>query len=785
MTPHLLIQPGFPMNTHRTGAARGRQVLLRLLLCGLFLISGQNLANAADHPDQLMTQGSEAFHRGDFEQALAAWKDAARLLGNQGAARPQIQALLGAAQAAQILGHTKQALQSLELALTLAQQHADTLWQATVLAQLGRTYLATRHLDMAADLLAQAHRMAGHHPSPSLMASILNDQGILAVLQKNEADALAAFAEAIRLAQAGQAPMVALHAQINAARAALRLGRPDDSRQWADQALEHLTQLPPSHDKAHALVRVGHLYARLRAQQPDIQSPLLLRAAGALQESATVAESLGDARTLSYALGYLGHLYETDHRLDDAIHLTRQARFAAQSIDAPESLYRWEWQLGRELGLAGQLDEAIDAYRHAVATLQPIRPQLIQTHAGDPPDEQDTIRPLFFELADLLLQRVSRSPGTPGIEQDILAARDAIEAYKAAELRDYFRDDCVDALQARTMPFDRLAPSTAVVYPILFPTRLELLVSLPTGFTRYLVPIDATQVTQEVRAFRRLLEKRTTHEYLPHAQRLYDWLVRPIQADLDRLHITTLVFVPDRALRTVPMAALHDGTAFLIDRYAIASTPGLTLTDPHPLDRTRTRILAAGLTVSVQGFPALPYIAEELASIQSLYKGQRLENHDFLATRLETELREGRYGVLHIATHGHFSPEPADSFLLTYDGKLTMTQLDRLVGLLRFRQDPLELLTLSACQTGIGDDRAALGLAGVAIKAGARSALASLWFINDEASTALIGEFYRQLNNPSASKAEALQRAQRHLLKDRVYAHPAYWAAFLLLNNWL
>lgn len=773
------------MNTQRTGVARGRRVLLRLLLCGLVLIAGLDRAVAADDPDQLMAQGSEAFHRGDFEQALAAWKDAARLFGQRGAARPQSQALLGAAQAAQTLGHTKQALQSLELALALAQQQTDPVWKATVLAHLGRAYLATRHLDMAADLLAQAHRMAGGQPAPSLMAAILNDQGILAVLHQKEADALTAFAEAIRLAQSGQAPMIALHARINAARAALRLGRPDDSRQWADQALEQLTVLPPSHDKAQALARVGRLYAQLRTQLQDIQSPLLLRAAGALQESATVAESLGDARTLSYALGYLGHLYETEHRLEDAIHLTRKARFAAQSVDAPESLYRWEWQLGRELGLAGQLDEAIDAYRHAVATLQPIRPQLTQAHAGIPPDEQDTIRPLFFELADLLLQRASRGSGAPGVEQDVQAARDAIEAYKAAELRDYFHDDCVDALQARTMPFDRLAPATAVVYPVLFPARIELLVSLPSGLTRYLVPVGAGQVTQEIRAFRRLLEKRTTHEYLPHAQRLYDWLVRPIQADLDRWHITTLVFVPDSALRTVPMAALHDGTAFLIDRYAVASTPGLTLTDPHPLDRMRTRILAAGLTVSVQGFPALPYVAEELDSIESRYKGQRLENQDFLATRLETELREGRYGVLHIATHGHFSHDPTDSFLLTYDGKLTLSQLDRLVGLLRFRQDPLELLTLSACQTGVGDDRAALGLAGVAIKAGARSALASLWFINDEASTALIAEFYRQLHNPSASKAEALQRAQRHLLKDRVYAHPAYWSAFLLLNNWL
>jgi CHAT domain-containing protein len=214
-------------------------------------------------------------------------------------------------------------------------------------------------------------------------------------------------------------------------------------------------------------------------------------------------------------------------------------------------------------------------------------------------------------------------------------------------------------------------------------------------------------------------------------------------------------------------------------------TPGITLTDPQPLKRDRLRFLAAGLTTSVQGFPPLPYVAEEMASIERLYQSERLLNQSFQLPRLEDELRDGRYAVLHIATHGKFSPDAKDSYLLTFDGKLTMPLLDRLIGQFRFRQDPLELLTLSACQTGVGDDRAALGLAGVALKAGARSALATLWFINDEASAALIGEFYRQLRDSRLSKAAALQHAQQRLLRDRIYAHPAYWSPFLLLNNWL
>ena len=328
-------------------------------------------------------------------------------------------------------------------------------------------------------------------------------------------------------------------------------------------------------------------------------------------------------------------------------------------------------------------------------------------------------------------------------EPYLKAARDSIEAYKAAELRDYFRDDCVDQMQARITKLDAVSPFTAVIYPIIFGDRTELLVSFPDGLKRRSVPVTASALTEEIRTFRRMLEKRTTREYLPHAHRLYDWLVRPLEDDLRRLHVTTLVFVPDGPLRTIPMSALHDGNRFLIAQYAVAMTPGLDLTDPQPINRARVQLLSSGLTKAVQGFPPLPHVAEEVGYIHSLFQGEELLDTNFIAPRIEAELKDGRYTILHIATHGQFATDVNQSFLLTFDDKLTMTQLEQLVGMFRFRQDPLELLTLSACQTGIGDDRAALGLAGVAVKAGARSALATLWFINDEASSELVSEFYR------------------------------------------
>ena len=149
------------------------------------------------------------------------------------------------------------------------------------------------------------------------------------------------------------------------------------------------------------------------------------------------------------------------------------------------------------------------------------------------------------------------------------------------------------------------------------------------------------------------------------------------------------------------------------------------------------------------------------------------------------EMRAAPYSVVHIASHGHFDRDPKRSFLLSYDGRLTMDELERLMKQTRYRDDAVELLTLSACRTAAGDDRAALGLAGVAVKAGARSAVATLWYVNDEASSRLVTEFYQTLRTSPTSKAIALQAAQRKTLADPRYRHPGYWSPFLLIGNWL
>ncbi len=278
------------------------------------------------------------------------------------------------------------------------------------------------------------------------------------------------------------------------------------------------------------------------------------------------------------------------------------------------------------------------------------------------------------------------------------------------------------------------------------------------------------------------MQRRSRWDYLAEAQRFYHLIISPLELELNVNAINTVIFIPDGALRTVPFAALHDGSRFLIEKYAVAVTPSLNLTDPRSIRRKDTQVLLAGLTESVQGFAPLSNVGGELDGIQGLYRADRLENSTFIEGKVRENLKDNTCSIVHMATHGNFAPTASNTFLLAWDGKIDMNQLD---SLMKQSKKPVELLCLSACETAAGDDRAALGLAGVAVKAGARSALATLWSVNDQASSELVLEFYKQLKNPGVTKVQALQAAQLMLLDDPRYRHPYYWSPFLLIGNWL
>jgi CHAT domain-containing protein len=243
---------------------------------------------------------------------------------------------------------------------------------------------------------------------------------------------------------------------------------------------------------------------------------------------------------------------------------------------------------------------------------------------------------------------------------------------------------------------DRLAERTAALYPIMLPDRLELLLSLPKGMQRYTVYRDWADVRKMVEQLRVTLENRGTPEFLPHAQALYDLLIRPVRTDLVKDRIETLVFVPDATFRTIPLAALHDGKNFLVRHYAIATSPGLTLTDPQPIQHENTLVLVAGLSEGSRGFQALPNVRDEIRRIAEQFPATILEDQSFRVNSIRQQLMENPYRIVHIASHGQFNKNVANTFVLASDGKISLDALGKMMGVSRYRNEPVELLTLSS-----------------------------------------------------------------------------------------
>jgi CHAT domain-containing protein len=745
-------------------------VAMSLLLCpaSASAVTGSTSAQAAvwDH------------EAGDFDSALLKWEQARLDAQAAGDRHAQARAQLGAARTYLALGRPPLATQRLQDARQLVMAQGDQALLAPISAALGSALLLAGEPEKARVALEQAIALGQAGNDQDVIAQSANDLARLEAEAGNTQRAADLYRQGMAGARAVGNTALEATAAVNLARLPLP---PAEHLAALSKAGQLVQALPPSHIQAMTLVSV----ARLRIATPGAATaPQAVRrqAATDFDAAAATARALGNQRVLSYALGYKGEMEEASGNLAPALVLTRQAAQAARQANAMESLYRWEWQAGRLLRQLGDDEAALVAYRVAANTLERIRPDLA---AGGSGSFRTKASPVYLGVADLLIRRAERAAGPDAAQADLLEARKTMEALKGAELEDFFQDDCVASLKSKTSGIDALAPHTAALYPIVLPDRLAILVSFPDGLREYSSPVGAVALEAETRAMRMMLEKRMTREYLKHARQLYDWVVRPAQADLDRAGIKTLVFIPDGALRTIPLAALSDGTQFLIERYAVATSPGLTLTDPRPLADVAPKVLMAGLSESVQGFSALPGVKSEISSISALLPGTELLNDSFQTARFRSSLASSPYTIVHMASHGVFGASAQETFVLTHDGRINLNELEGLLGGTNYRQQPVQMLVLSACETAAGDDRAALGLAGIAVKAGARSALATLWSVSDVASTQLIGDFYEGLSKTGESKAEALRQAQLVLLSDRRYRHPYYWSPFLLIGNWL
>ena len=544
------------------------------------------------------------------------------------------------------------------------------------------------------------------------------------------------------------------------------------------------------------------------------------------------ASSLGDKKAEAYAVGYLGGVYQQMEKLSEARKYTEQALQQSSAFEAPNMAYLWQWQLGRifkaqaaqareektaaaprqwQLGRflkvqrakaqeekpvvkAQELFErASAAYRGAFESLKSLRGDLVTINPEIRFTFRDSVEPVYREYVDLLLK-----PEKPS-QENLKQAREVIEALQLAEINNFFRDACVKAKPEQLDAIiDNADTPTAAIYSIVLPERLEIILKLPQRLEllHYRSKVPQNQVESTLGQMREELTKpKPSTKFFTLSQQVYDWLLRKVEQELTNRGIETLVFVLDFPLQNIPLAVLDDGEKYLVEKYALALSPGLQLLETEPLDEIESRLLTAGVskkrTIEGKTFDPLPQVPLELSQIQSeVSRSPKLLDSDFVEAKLKQELESLPISIIHIATHGNFSSTPEQTYILLWERLLKAKDFDQLLRISDPRASKIiELLTLSACQTATGDKRATLGLAGVAVRSGARSTLATLWKVDDASTADLMIRFYQELRKDNQlPKAEALRRAQRYLLEEHPntnYKLPYYWAPFVLVGNWL
>ncbi|MEA5420473.1 CHAT domain-containing protein [Spirulina sp. CCNP1310] len=538
-----------------------------------------------------------------------------------------------------------------------------------------------------------------------------------------------------------------------------------------------------------------------RLIQPHLQSSLLQYAqmlhclgeeamARAWGEAiATTAEAQGNSEIAAYGYGYQGEWYEAAGQLTEAEATTAKA--IAFSSGQAHLAYPWRWQMGRILAKGGDRPQSLREYQQAYQLLQSLRNNLVAFNTTMQYDFRDRVEPFYREYADLLLQ--PDSPTGEISQSHLRTARDVIESLQLAELDNFFQDDCTQFADTSVEIAD---PYASFLFTILLENRLEVIAAFPNAdLQEHRVLEDVVGTVVNLMTNLRTKGGISGDRILSNGSQLYHWLIAPFEASFKVYQIKTLVFAFDTMLQGMPVAVLYDQEhqEYMIEKgFGLVTVPSSKLFSPRKIEQVRLRVLGGARDnfeefKGTEQFSNLPYTISELERIEKIVPTALLLNEEFTREQLRVQVRSGQFPIVHIATHGKFSSQQENTFLVIGDGKLNVVDFAAGLDLRDLpKSQALELLVLSACETAEGDKRAALGMAGVALRSGARSTIATLWRVGDGSTAELMVKFYEILRaTPEVGKAEALRQAQVMLLKDEQFKDPKVWAPFVLIGNWL
>ena len=782
-----------------------------------------------------------------FEQSLAI----ARELGDR---RSEGIALGNLGNAYLRISQYERAIDLYELSRAIARETGDHRGEGNALGNLGNAYANLGQYERAIDFYHQSLAIARNIGDQGGEGIALGNLGVAYSNLGQHERAIDFLEQHLTFAREIGDRQGEGNALGNLGSAYWNLDQYQRSINFSEQGLVVFREIGDRRGEGNALGNLGRAYYKLGQEQQAFR---------AYQQALSIAQDLGNRAEEGTWLSYIGLLLAEKGQPELAIVFYKQAvnvheairgdlrglpqsdqlAFTETVADSYRELADLLLQQNRVLEAQRVLDllrvQELDEYLDGVRSTA-------QTESGiDLRDPEQGINNRVISVGYELAQLRAIPPSQLSENQiQRLAQLDADQRAMNTGFLDFLQTDpeiqaLVQALDASQREEDLLAradefvnlqnnlraldQNAVLIYPLILADRLELVLVTPfSAPARYPVAVSSADLNATIVAFRQALNDPTS-DPRPIAQQLYQWLIAPMESDLQTIGAETILYAPDGTLRYVPLAALYDGDQWLVEQYRINHITAASLQDLTLRPSTTPSILAAAFSEGSFefeigqrsfAFGGLPFAGVEVENLAAAFPGTTKFLNDRFSRALVEPLMDS-HTVVHLATHAAFVPgSPADSFILFGNGdRLSLAELNSDDWRGRFNR--VELVVLSACETGVEDELGTgeeiSGFGYLMQAAGAPAAIASLWAVSDGGTQMLMDAFYANLNQ-RMGKAEALRQAQIALITGDLTAsglergatvevistqtglpltvadrlnHPYYWAPFILIGNGL
>ena len=769
-----------------------------------------------DYPSQANTQlliGNVYLIFGQYDKSIDTFSKSLEIAKQLGIPNLEVKLLnnLGAAYFA--LGQYQKAIDSHQRGLAIARDVADRQGESLILGLLGNDYVALgqyqKALDFYQQYLAATKNNSDRQGEAYALGNIGNTYAYLGQYQK-AVDWLQQSLNLVRAIGDRRGEGKALE---NLGNAYVYLSKYQQAIEVYQQALVIYQKIGDRNGEATTLGNLGNAFNAIGQHQKAIDY---------LQQTLEIVQTIKDRQAEGATLGNLGNAYYALKQYVKALDLYQQHLVVARQIGERKGEASANAEIAATLVNLNQTSLAIVFYKSSIEITESIRKDIRSLGKEDRQSYLQTVADRYRHLADLLLS-----------QGRVIEAIQVLDLLKVQELEDYLKnikgnDRTAQGIrmlepektistqlsgidkerlseinrqltsQIQQLPksetdrvpdyLQQIPQGTVLLYPLILRDRLELIL-----FSNNNIPVNRTvRISQEkleklIVDYRSGLLDAGSEDVKESAAELYNLLIKPIEAELIQAKAETIFYATDGQLRYVPLAALYDGKQWLIEKYRVSNLIAYILSDFMPQSKVQPSILAGafGGKAGEQKFgqTALPATIREIQAIANSFQNSvTLTEENFSRQAIESKFKN--HNIIHLATHAEFNVgSPENSFIIFGNGDKI-----RLNEIINWQIPNVDLIVLSACQTGVGklgDGVEILGFGYQVQKAGAKQAIASLWKVDDAGTQVLMVAFYRELQKGDVTVAEALRRAQISLIKSSNFNHPNYWSAFFAIGNGL